>query len=226
VTTRRARYATVLFDADSTLSAIEGIDWLAERRDADTARAIVTLTERAMNGDLPLDAVYGERIARIRPTRAELDALGAEYIARLLPDTVDVVRALHDAGVIVHIISGGIRDALLPMAAHLGIAPSRVHAVTLRATQAPDVFDAVAHDQPLARQTGKPEVVQQLRANGAAPSPIAMIGDGSTDAAVAPHVDTFIAFTAITHRPAVRAAAHAEATSMADLHDLLFHLEP
>lgn len=220
--THRPRYATVLFDADSTLSAIEGIDWLAERRDADTARAMAALTERAMNGELPLDAVYGERVARIRPTRTELEALAGEYIARLLPGAPALVRALHEAGVTVHVISGGIRDALLPMAAHLGIAPSHVHAVALRASHVPDVFDTVDGDQPLARQTGKPEVVQQLRARGAAPSPIVMVGDGSTDAAVAPHVDTFIAFTAVTHRPAVRAAAHAEAPSMADLHDLLF----
>jgi phosphoserine phosphatase len=223
VTVRRARYATVLFDADSTLSAIEGIDWLAAQRDPETTRTIVALTERAMNGELPLDAVYGERIARIRPTRAELDALAAEYIACLLPDTVDVVRALHDAGVTVHIISGGIRDALLPMAAHLGIAPTRVHAVTLQSTANDDIFDTVAPDQPLAHQRGKPDVVQQLRAEGACLSPIAMIGDGSTDAAVAPHVDTFIAFTAVTRRASVCAAAHAEAASMTDLHTMLFH---
>lgn len=226
MTAQRARYATVLFDADSTLSAIEGIDWLAAQRDAETTRAIAALTERAMNGELPLDAVYAERIARIRPTRAELDALSAEYIERLLPGTDALVRALHEAGVTVHIVSGGIRDALLPMAAALGIPASHVHAVTLQSPDGDDAFDAVAPDQPLASQTGKPTVVQQLRAIGAAPSPIVMIGDGSTDAAVAPHVDTFIAFTAITHRPAVRAAAQAEATSMADLQDLLLPLDP
>ncbi len=49
-----------------------------------------------------------------------------------------------------------------------------------------------------------------------------MIGDGSTDAAVAPHVDAFIAFTAVTRRAAVVGAAHAEAASMAALSTLLF----
>jgi phosphoserine phosphatase len=218
----RPRYATVLFDADSTLSAIEGVDWLAEQRDADTARAIAALTERAMSGDLPLDAVYAERVARIRPTRAELRALADEYVRRLLPGAAALVHTLHEAGVTVHIISGGIRDALLPMADALGIVPSRVHAVSLRSTEEAAALDALDGDQPLARQTGKPEVVQALRAAGVAPSPIAMIGDGSTDAAVAPHVDTFIAFTAVTHRPAVLAAAHAEARSMANLAPLLF----
>jgi phosphoserine phosphatase len=215
-------YATVLFDADSTLSAIEGIDWLAAQRDAATAQAIAALTDRAMNGEVPLDAVYAERIARIRPSRAELVALGREYINRLLPGAADVVRALHERGVVVHIISGGIRDALLPMAAALDIAPARVHAVALRAERDDDVFDALHGDQPLARQSGKPEVVQALRAAGHAPAPVVLIGDGSTDAAVAPHVDTFIAFTAVTRRPAVLAAAHHEARSMADLDSLLF----
>jgi phosphoserine phosphatase len=221
VSARTARYATVLFDADSTLSAIEGIDWLATLRDAGTACAIAELTDRAMNGDLPLDAVYAERIARIRPTRAELEALAREYIARLVPGTADLVAALHEAGVVVHIVSGGIREALLPMAAQLGVALSRVHAVSLATTDHVDVFDTLDGDQPLARQSGKPHVVQQLRAAGHAPSPVAMIGDGSTDAAVAPHVDTFIAFTAITRRPGVLAAAHAEARSTAALDSLL-----
>jgi phosphoserine phosphatase len=219
---RTPRYGTVLFDADSTLSAIEGIDWLAAQRDAETAQAIAAFTDRAMNGELPLDAVYAERIARIRPTRAELVALGHAYVSRLLPGTAELVRALREARVVVHIISGGIRDALLPMAAALGVAPSHVHAVTLRADRDANVFDTLDGDQPLARQLGKLDVVQQLRTTDRAPSPIAMIGDGSTDAAVAPHVDTFVAFTAITRRPAVLAAAHREARSMTELQSLLF----
>jgi phosphoserine phosphatase len=222
MTTPRTRYASVLFDADSTLSAIEGIDWLAGLRDAHTAQAIAELTDRAMNGLVLLDEVYAERVARIRPTRAELSVLANEYIRRLLPGTAELLRALHGAGVVVHIISGGIRDALLPMAAHLGVAASQVHAVALRSSAHDDVYDLLDDVQPLATQGGKPAVVRQLRALGALPSPVAMIGDGSTDAAVAPHVDAFIAFTAVTRRAAVLAAAHAEAASMAALSTLCF----
>jgi phosphoserine phosphatase len=222
MTTTQPRFSTVLFDADSTLSAIEGIDWLAERRGAEMARDIAALTDRAMNGLVPLDDVYAERVARIRPTRAEIEALSQAYIAQMVPGTAELVQALHDAGVTVHVISGGLREALLPFAAHLGISRDRVHAVSLRSAAHDDVFDLLDGAQPLATQGGKPTVVQQLRTTGAAPSRVAMIGDGSTDAAVAPHVDAFIAFTAVTRRAAVLAAAHAEAASMAALSTLLF----
>ena len=219
---RPATYATVLFDADSTLAAIEGIDWLAERRGAAMARDIAALTERAMNGLVPLDAVYAERVARIRPTRAEIASLSHAYIAQMVPGTAELVQALHTAGVMVHVVSGGLRDALLPFAARLGISGDRVHAVSLRSSAHDDVYDLLDGAQPLATQGGKPAVVQQLRTTGALPTPVAMIGDGSTDAAVAPHVDAFIAFTAVTRRAAVLAAAHAEAASMAALSTLLF----
>jgi len=222
MTTTQPRFSTVLFDADSTLSAIEGIDWLAELRGAEMARNIAALTDRAMNGLVPLDDVYAERVARIRPTRAEIEALSHAYIAQMVPGTAALVQALHIAGVTVHVISGGLREALLPLAAHLGISSDRVHAVTLRSSARDDVFDQLDGSQPLATQGGKPELVQRLLAAGVAPLPVAMVGDGATDAAVAPHVDAFIAFTAITRRTAVLAAAHAEAASMAALSTLLF----
>jgi len=220
--TRAAKFTTVLFDADSTLSAIEGIDWLAERRGAAVAHEIAALTDRAMNGLVPLDDVYAERVARIRPTRVEIEALSHAYIAHIVPGTAELVQALLDAGVTVHVISGGLREALLPLAAHLGITSDRVHAVSLHSSAHDEVFDMLDGSQPLATQGGKPEVVRQLLAAGAARSPVAMIGDGSTDAAVAPHVDAFIAFTAVTRRAAVLAAAHADASSMASLSTLLF----
>ncbi len=222
MTTATPRFRTVLFDADSTLSAIEGIDWLAERRGVHVAREIAALTDRAMNGLVALDDVYAERVARIRPTRAEIEALSRAYITQIVSGTAELVSKLHDAGVTVHVISGGLRDALLPLAAHLGISSDRVHAVTLRSAAHDDVFDQLDGSQPLATQGGKPEVVQRLLAAGVAPMPVAMIGDGSTDAAVAPHVDAFIAFTAVTRRASVLAAANAEAASMAALSTLLF----
>ena len=58
-------YATVAFDCDSTLSSIEGIEDLA----GDRLGEVRDLTERAMNGEVPLEAVYGTRLALLRPCR-------------------------------------------------------------------------------------------------------------------------------------------------------------
>src|SRR5688572_10378891 len=66
------QFHSVILDVDSTLCNIEGIDWLAARRGPDVAHAIVRLTERAMDGEIPLEAVYGDRLALIRPTNNDI----------------------------------------------------------------------------------------------------------------------------------------------------------
>lgn len=211
----------MVFDADSTLADLEGIDWLAAQRDAAVAADVVALTHRAMNGELPLDAVYAERIARIRPTRAELAQLGTVYVSRALAGVRDLLRELHEAGVCTAIVSGGVRDALLPLAAHLGVPAAHVHAVGLRSSRGDGVLDTLDGPQPLATQEGKIAVVQGLIDAGALPAPIAFVGDGSTDAAVRELVQTFIAFTQVERRAAVVAVADAEAENMAALRRLL-----
>src|SRR5688500_12744644 len=96
--------SAVVFDCDSTLSAIEGIDELAREQRA----AIEELTDAAMTGAVPLEAVYGKRLALIRPERARVEALAALYVERLVPDAVEVVRALRREHIEVRIISGGL----------------------------------------------------------------------------------------------------------------------
>ena len=113
----RARYGAVVFDVDSTLSGIEGIDWLAERRGEPLATEIRVLTEQAMAGAIPLEAVYERRLALIRPTRAELRELGAAYVDAVQPGARALCAALLAAGCDIAVISGGLREAILPLAA-------------------------------------------------------------------------------------------------------------
>ena len=80
--TARARFDAVCFDCDSTLSRIEGIDELAKR--AGCEAEIAALTKAAMNGEVPLDAVYGKRLERVRPGRADLDWLAQRYVEEMV----------------------------------------------------------------------------------------------------------------------------------------------
>jgi len=57
-------FKTVVFDVDSTLADIEGIDWLATLRDPEIARESEELTTRAMAGEMPIEAVYTRRLSR------------------------------------------------------------------------------------------------------------------------------------------------------------------
>src|SRR5690554_6329434 len=95
-------FATVVFDCDSTLAGIEGIDELAGDRIAE----VRALTDAAMRGDVPLEEVYGRRLEIIRPTREQIDALGRLYVERLVEDAADTVAALLWLGKDVRVISG------------------------------------------------------------------------------------------------------------------------
>jgi phosphoserine phosphatase len=195
------RYASVVLDADSTISGIEGIDWLAARRGAGMRRAVELLTAQAMNGEVRLESVYNHRLALIGASADDVRALSAAYEAAVAPGAGDAIAALLAAGVVVHVVSGGLRPALLPMTRALGIPDEHVHALQPVA-DAEGLFTSAA-PSPLATQNGKAGVVAAL----ALPRPILAVGDGSTDLAMLPAVDAFAAYIGFVRRDAVVAGA-------------------
>ena len=194
------KFRTVLFDCDSTLSAIEGIDELAVNCREDVER----LTDAAMRGRIPLEEVYGRRLELVRPTRAAVDALGRTYVARLVPDARETVAALQAAGVDVRVLSGGLLPAVLAAADALGIDRDHVDAVDVffAANGSYTGFDSAS---PLAATGGKQRAIERWNID----RPAMMVGDGSTDLEARPAVDMFVAFAGVVERPAVVQAADA-----------------
>ncbi len=195
------KFRTVLFDCDSTLSSIEGIDELGRGyRDQ-----IVPLTDAAMRGEVSLESVYGRRLAIIRPTRRALEEVGEHYVASLVPGARETVSALTQLGVQVFIVSGGLRPAVLHVADALGVRGDRVHAVDIRFD---DRGEYAGYDEssPLARQGGKPALIESL---GDVPRPSMLVGDGATDLEARPAVDCFVAFAGVAARAQVIAGADA-----------------
>ena len=205
-------FATVVLDVDSTVSGIEGIDWLAERRGPDVARRIGDLTDKAMRGETPLERVYGLRLSVIRPRRDEVDALARAYVDALAAGCIATVSQLRHAGVRVVLVSGGVRNALLRLAVHLDLDVADVHAVDIR-------FDSggayVGFDEAsaLATSNGKRMVIAGLDVA----RPILMVGDGMTDLAARPAVDSFAAFTGFVARAPVVSAADVVVHSFGEL---------
>jgi len=200
------RFASVVLDVDSTLSATEGIAYLAALRGPDVVREVTAVTDRAMEGSLPLEAVYAARLARIQPSRSEISALGEIYVRTLLPGARDCVATLREAGVHVTLVSGGIRQAVLSLASALRVPACDVHAVDLMFTDTGEYagFDARS---PLARSGGKPALVRSL----ALAAPTLAVGDGATDAelrTIPPAaVQALAAFTGVASRDVVLRAA-------------------
>ena len=211
----RPRFASVVLDVDSTLCDLEGIDWLARRRGGAVAREVAALTERAMEGLVPLDAVYGERLALVRPTADDVAALAEAYQATLAPEAERVVARLRAAGVRLVVVSGGLREAILPVARRLGVADADVLAVPVHFDEA-GAYRRVG-PSPLMTQGGKPVVVAPL----ALPAPALAVGDGATDLALRPVVHAFAAYTGFVRRDAVVRGADHVLASFDDLLELV-----
>jgi phosphoserine phosphatase len=195
-------FASVVLDVDSTLSGVEGIDWLAARQDGGLGAKVAALTDRAMRGEIPLSSVYGERLKLVNPSRDDVSALADMYQSMLAPGAAQAVRQLHDAGRRVVVVSGGIREAILPLTSSLGVADAQVHAVRVTFTTE-GRYAGYEAQSPLTTSDGKRTVVEQL----ALPKRVLAVGDGATDLAMKPAVDMFAAFTGFVNRAAVVAGA-------------------
>jgi phosphoserine phosphatase len=191
-------FASVVFDCDSTLARIEGIDELA----GTFAAEISALTDAAMQGEVALEEVYGRRLAIIRPTRAQVEALGRDYVAALVPDAREVVAALLWLGKAVRILSGGVRPAVDDVARALGLPLDAVTAVGLEFA-ADGSYAGYDSASPVARSGGKTEVIRGWNL----PRPSLLVGDGATDLEARPAVDAFAAYMGVAFRPAVAAGA-------------------
>jgi phosphoserine phosphatase len=202
------RFRSVVFDLDSTLSAIEGIDWLAALRSPALAAEVASLTGQAMSGSLPIDQLYGRRLELVHPSAKELALLAAAYQEAVVPGARETVARFRKAGVGMAIVSGGIREAILPFAKWLGFGGGDLHAVSVRHDLA-GAYAGWDETSPLATPAGKGEVVQRL----ALAAPVLGVGDGSTDLAVKEAGAAFAAFTGVVRREAVvRQADHVVAT--------------
>jgi phosphoserine phosphatase len=206
-------YRLAFFDVDSTLVTIEGIDVLSGG-DAEIAR----LTDAAMNGEIPLDQVYAKRLDAIRPTRDQVQELAATYLRSLVDGAGETIAALQRGGVVVHLVTAGIEQAILPVADALNIPRRNVHAVALT-FDANDRYQDFDRRSLLTRNGGKELAVRDIRARSHGKA--AFVGDGISDLEAKPAVDLFIGFGGVVVRPRVKENADFYITS---LPDVLTHL--
>ena len=209
-------YATLVLDVDSTVAGIEGIDWLAQRRGPEVAKRVAELTDRAMQGEISLDRVFGERLKLVAPSRDEVTALAKAYLASIAPGAKKAIAALLEIGKAIVLVSGGLRQAIAPLALTLGVAPGRLCAVDVRFDPHGE-YEGFDETSPLTTSDGKAEVVRAL----ALPRPIVLVGDGATDLAARPAVDAFVAYTGFVRREPVIAKADRVAANFGAILDIV-----
>jgi phosphoserine phosphatase len=190
----------ICFDCDSTLSKIEGIDELARR--VGLGDEMSELTNAAMNGIVPLEAVYEQRLSLIRPDQASIDWVAELYISEIVDGVQAVFSTLLAQGKEVHIISGGLRQAILPLAARLQLPESHVHAVDVY-FNADGSYKDYEQTSPLARNGGKAEIVNTLKGERS----LVVVGDGKTDMEAKQAGAFVIGFGGVVDRAIVRELA-------------------
>lgn len=211
---RWPEFSHVLFDCDSTLSAVEGIDVIAASLGFQDE--VATLTDAAMDGDVELNAVYAERLRMLRPSKQEIAQLRTAYKQSVVPAAREVVAGLLEVGTEVYVVSGGLAEPVRDFAVHLGINPDNVRAVEARhdslsgewwkAGQGPvDEEYSGFVEGALTRSDGKAEIISDLLRARTGSS--LLVGDGVSDMNAAGSVDLFVGFGGVTVRRAVAAQA-------------------
>lgn len=193
---KRLDFDVICFDCDSTLSKIEGIDELAMR--VGLGEELAKLTDAAMNGEVALEEIYEKRLTLIKPDRTTLKWLADLYIAELVDGAKDVFAKLHEQNKTIHIISGGLLPAILPLAKLLNVPIQNVHAVDVYFSENGDYF-GYETDSLLAKNGGKAAVIKSLKATN-----LVMIGDGKTDLEAKDAGATVIGFGGVVNRKLVQ----------------------
>ncbi len=207
----------VIFDCDSTLSAIEGIDELARGRGPQVFAEVEAMTMAAMEGKIAVEDVFARRLEIIRPRLADVTAVGRQYVEQVEPTALATIGQLQAAGWTPMILSGGFRQVIAPLARHLGI--MRVEAVDLWFDPAGN-YAGYDTKFPTTRSGGKPELIAAVKRE-LAPVRTVMVGDGVSDLETCDEVDLFVGFGRYIERAKVKAGAHAFIHSMAELPLLL-----
>jgi HAD superfamily phosphoserine phosphatase-like hydrolase len=213
------RSLLLMIDFDSTLTTLEGLDELArvklargEIQPADIDM-IVSITHQAMNGSMPIDEALASRLAVLKPSAKDCEALGQAYIENLVPNACESIAIAKAQGWRVVIVSGGLEQSLVAPAAVLGI--DEVIAVRCLFDASGAYVDFDRSSMP-ARHLGKVTALEALTRKYS-PSVTVVVGDGATDADAGEVATAFIAFTGVAARPKVVARATTVASSMPDV---------
>jgi phosphoserine phosphatase len=206
---------TVLFDFDSTLIDGESLDEMLAQLAPNRADEIASVTREGMDGKIPFRESLDRRLAFASLARPQVELFAKRAVSRLTPGMPEFIARL-DAQV--WIVSGALREVLLPTAAHLNIPAERVIGARVR-------WDEQGRLDRVADRVEKVELVRDLAPDW--PRPCVAVGDGMSDYALleAGCVDRFIAFTLHARRRSVVETGAPEARSVRELEYLLADLK-
>ncbi|XP_023948911.1 phosphoserine phosphatase isoform X2 [Bicyclus anynana] len=207
----------VCFDVDSTVIRDEGIDELA--RFCGKGDEVKRLTAEAMGGNMTFQEALKKRLDIIRPSVSQIREFIETFPVHLTPGITDLVKVLHERGVMVYLVSGGFRSLIEPVAEKLHIPPHNVFANRLKFYFNGE-YAGFDENEPTSRSGGKGLVIRRLKEQHGYQR-LVMIGDGATDAEASPPADAFIGFGGNVVREEVKKKS---AWYVTDFQELISHL--
>lgn len=212
---RWPHYDHIFFDCDSTLTAVEGIDVLAEL--VGKKRRVEVLTQAAMDGDLDLEEVYAKRLRAVNPTRRQIQDVRRSYKRHVVEDAARVISALQALGHEVYIISGGLAEPVQEFGIYLGVPRDHIRAVGVTYNRLSGQWWEHDHygderylqyeEGALTVSDGKAQIVHELLKTRRGRA--LLVGDGSSDLLAGRAVDLFVGYGGVVSRPRVLAEAPA-----------------
>lgn len=182
------KFDAILFDCDSTLSQIEGIDVIA--KDNGVYQQVHELTEQAMALTGLSPALYRERMALVKPNAAQMAHVAGVYWDHVSPDVIDVVACLHALFKPVYVVSAGLKPSVAGFAKRLNIPLKRVCAVDVFCDTEGN-YSHFDEQSPLTGAHGKSIIAEELKRQYPR---LALIGDGMNDLEAARAVHRFIGY--------------------------------
>lgn len=184
----------IIFDFDSTLVKIEGIDELARMNNK--IKEVSMLTNQAMNGEVSFEKIFRKRLEIIKPSTKNLEELNILYSKNLLPGLPKAIDKFRKIGNI-FIVSGGYKTSMIRSASFLKIPKSNIFANELLFDDDGNYLD-FDKNSPLWRNYGKKIAINLIKEKN--PLPTILIGDGYSDLECLDIVDLFICFTGVIKR--------------------------
>jgi phosphoserine phosphatase len=209
--------ATCIFDFDSTLITCESTEKILEKNygeDTLLMEKISAITCEGMEGKKDFFTSLNERLALAKPHYESVCAFAEEAVSLLTPGVEELIASLRRKGCEVWIVSGAIRDVLLPTAQYLGIPLDRVCGVRVLWDE-DGIYKSIDGEDPWS--FSKAQGADSIYKRWSLPS--IAVGDGMTDYALYEkgYVENFIAYTGNARRESVVARAPCEAKDISIL---------
>lgn len=192
------KYDSVVFDVDSTLTTIEGLDFLAKLKGKEAE--ISKITKASMGGLMSMREAMKIKMDAIAPSYSDLVKMGDQYIKNITPGAKETIKILKDNSINVWILTGNFQPAVGMLADFLDINPNNVitNQIFFNKDKSYLNFDL---DNPLSNNGGKLATIKKYKSKM---KRTVLIGDGSTDLEAKDAVDLFIGFGGVVYRPNVK----------------------